>query len=90
MGNEQDIMLRSVIVEKTLLKHDPIAYDLAIEHLTKKYELDVCECYWNNDCLIETIQTVCKESYPQVLQEIKIELAKYERSFPYEELTVVK
>ncbi len=90
MGNEQDVMLRSVIVEKVLLKHDPIAYGLVIEHLTKKYGLDMCECYWNSDCLIETIQTVCKNSYTQILHEIKTELAKYGRGFPYERLVIVK
>ena len=91
MGNSSsDVMLRSVVVEKILLKHNPIDYGLVVEKLTAKYGLDIYECYWNTECLVSVIKEVCKNSYQQILKEIKHELEKYGRSFQYENLLIVK
>lgn len=89
MGNgSSDVMLRSVVVEKVLLNHNPAEYGLVVEKLTSHYGLDIYECYWNTEYLVSVIKDVCKNSHQHILNEIKKELEKHGRSFPYENLLV--
>ena len=88
MGNQHEIMLRCVVVEKILLKRDPLSYTKIVQDLGQKYGLDMCECYWNTKCLISVIKDVCKDSYIEVLEEIKAELNKYGHDLSYEEYLI--